>query len=565
MSSVSAIVDATGKPFALPAQGRAHADGGFGGPSSTSFTGFGGSIYPYEASSAQTQEMGDWFPVIRSPDSEINFFRDRMVARSRDLARNSGWAAGGITRILDNVIGTHLRLSATPDYRALALRFGIKAFDAVWADEFRRATEALWRSYTESPDRWNDVTRQWTIGQQFRIGMRHKLVDGDSLILAYWLPDRVGYGGADYATAFLLVDPDRLSNPYQMVDTKALRGGVEIDANGVPIAYHIRCAEQNDWYNAVESMIWERIPREDADGWRRVIHDFDAERAGQHRGIGVFTPVLGHMRMLSKYYGVELQAATVASMFGVYVKSPFDPALLQEALSGEAPELPLYQGLRAEWANERPAMLNGVRIPTLAPGEEITGVSSDHPHGNFSAFAHEMLCVFASATGISVEQVTQDWSRTNYSSARAALMETWKTLMRRRHQFTTNTAGPVYGAWLSEAMELGQLPMPKGAPDYIEAAASYSRAKWLGPARGWVDPTKEPAGAVLRMEAGTSSLEQEAAEQGVDWEEVAQQRAIEQATYKRLGLPPPKWAAIQGAGGPAGFFKDDEESKAQTP
>ncbi len=33
--------------------------------------------------------MGNWLPMIRSPDAEINWFRDRMVARSRDLARNS--------------------------------------------------------------------------------------------------------------------------------------------------------------------------------------------------------------------------------------------------------------------------------------------------------------------------------------------------------------------------------------------------------------------------------------------------------------------------------------------
>jgi lambda family phage portal protein len=565
MSNVSTIVDAAGKPYGLPSTGRARADGALGPDGSTTIGGLPGALFPYEASSWSTQEMGNWLPVIRSPDSEINWYRDRMVARSRDLARNSGWASGGITRILDNVVGTHLRLSAMPDYRAMALRFGIKSFDATWADEFRKAAEALWRSYTESPGRWCDVTRRLTMGQMFRLALRHKLVDGEGLALPYWLPDRVGYGGADYATAFLLVDPDRLSNPYQMLDTKQLRGGVELDDLGVAVAYHIRKAEQNDWYNAVEANTWERVPAEDEDGWRRVIHDYDLDRAGQHRGLGVFTSVLSHMKMLAKYYGVELQAATVASMFGVYVKSPFDPALLQEALAGDAPELPLYQGLRAEWAKERPALLDGVRIPTLAPGEDITGVSSDHPHGNFSAFAHEMLCVFASATGISVEQVTQDWSRTNYSSARAALMETWKTLMRRRHEFTTNMAAPMYGAWLQEAMELGQLPLPMGAPDYLEAASSYSRAKWLGPARGWVDPTKEPAGAVLRMEAGTSSLEQEAAEQGVDWEEVAQQRAIEQATYKRLGLPQPKWAAIQGAGGEAGFFKDDEENKAQQP
>ena len=123
-----------------------------------------------EASQWSTKEMGNWFPVIRSPDGEINMFRDRMVARSRDMARNSGWASGGITRILDNMIGTHLRLSATPDYRALAVRFGIKAFDAVWADEFQHVAEALWRVFSESNGRWNDVSRQLTVGQQFQIG-----------------------------------------------------------------------------------------------------------------------------------------------------------------------------------------------------------------------------------------------------------------------------------------------------------------------------------------------------------------------------------------------------------
>ncbi|HSC65541.1 MAG TPA: phage portal protein, partial [Caldimonas sp.] len=504
---------------------------------------------------------------IRSPDSEINFYRDRMVARSRDLARNSGWAAGGITRILDNVIGTHLRLLAKPDYRALASRFGIKAFDKVWANEFRSAVEARWRGYVAHPGRYADVTRQMTLGQMQRVAMRHKLIDGDSLILSYWLEDRVGYGAADYATAFMLVDPDRLSNPFQKMDTKTLRGGVELDSLGVPTWYHIREAEQNDWYNSLESMRWERIPREDEDGWRRVIHDFDIDRAGQHRGIGVFTAVLGHMKMLAKYYGVELQQATIASMFGTYVTSPYDPAQIQEALGVDdeaSAELSAYQALRTDWHKTRPAMLGGVRVPTLAPGEKIETVASAHPHSNFAAFAHEMLCVFAAAVGVSVEQVTQDWSRTNYSSARASLMETWKTLMRRRGDFATNTASPCYAIWLQEAMELGELPLPAGAPDYLEAQAAYAECKWLGPARGWVDPTKEPAGSILRLEAGISTLEYEAAEQGQDWEEILDQRAIENEAYEARGVPVPGWANVQGVLDPAADPTPENSSQGAT-
>ncbi len=573
MDTGPAIIDVQGRPLVrLPAMGprRARADAGTGVPrpdGSLLPPGLGwSSAWPYDASKLASQEMGEWNPLIRSPDSEINQYRDRMVARSRDLARNSGWAAGGITRILDNVVGTHLRLLASPDYRALAVRFGIKAFDAGWANEFRQAVEALWRGYVDHPQRWSDVSRQMTLGQMFRVALRHKLIDGDSLILSFWKPERTGYGAADYATSFMLVDPDRLSNPYQALDTATLRGGIELDADGVARAYHIREAEQNDWYNAVQANRWERVPREDADGWRRVIHDFDADRAGQHRGIGVFTPVLSHMRMLARYYGVELQQATLAATFGTYVSSPNDPALVQDALGAgaggeEDSGLGLYQSMRSDFHRERPTLLNGVVMPTLFPGEKIETVAAAHPHSNFGDFAHEMLCVFAAATGVSVEQVTQDWSRTNYSSARAALMETWKTLSRRRAEFATNTASPVYGVWLQESMELGELPLPAGAPDFVEAAAAYSRCRWLGPARGWVDPTKEPAGAVLRMEAGTSSLEIEAAEQGLDWEEVAQQRAIEQRTYRELGVPPPKWAQMQVPDN--AFFKDDSETQAQ--
>jgi len=544
----SLIVDTSGKPFGdLPSGGRARADGGWGGPGITQPP--YSSLFPYEASNVQTQEMGQWFPQIRSPDSEINQHRDRMVSRSRDLARNDGWAHGGISRILDNTVGAHLRLSSSPDWRLLR-RFN-KGFDAQWADEFGKAVEALWRGYSEDLGHYNDLTRQLTVSQQMRLGLRHKLVDGEDLVVAYWKPERVGRGGAQYATTFLVVDPDRLSNPYQMVDTKHMRGGVEIDDDGVPIAYHIRKAHQNDWYNAAESMVWERVEREDEDGWRRVIHDFERDRAGQNRGIGVFTPVLAHMKMLARYYGVELQAATVATIFGTYVTSPYDPAMIEAAMDSDRgdQEMGFYQDLRADWAKDRPAMLNGVRVPTLAPGEEIKQVAAAHPHAGFEDFAHEMLRSVAAALGVSAEQITQDWSKTNYSSARAALLESWKTLSRRNAEFKIGTATPLFASWLREPMERGDLDdvLPRNAPDFIEAATAYARCDWLGVARGWVDPVKEKQGAVLGMDAGLSTLKRECAEQGLDWEEVLAQRALEISAMERLGIPLPKWTGAAPA------------------
>lgn len=554
----SQIVDSRGQPIeSAPRRARADVGGMPGGQ--------GSYLYPYQAAEMSTQEMGNWTPWIRSPDSEINVNRDRMVGRSRDLTRNDGWASGGITRILDSTIGIRLRLLSQPDYRALRARFG-RNFDATWANEFRQAAEALWRSYSEDIGRFNDVERQLTVGQQFRLAMRHKMIDGEGLGLTYWLPERVGYGGAQYATALMLIDPDRLSNPYQMLDQRHMRGGVEIDGLGVPVAYHIRKAEQNDWHSVVQANTWERVERYDEDGWLRVIHDFDRDRVGQHRGIGAFTPVLNHAKMLAKYYGLELQAAALAATFGTYVTSPYDPALVEDALTGtpdsndvDAQHLTMYQQIRADWAQERPAMLNGVRIPTLAPGESIESVSSDHPHGNFSDFAHEMLRTIAAALGLSAEQITQDWSRTNYSSARAALMESWKTLSRRKDEFCTNFASPFYACWLWEAMDKGELPLPSGAPSFIEAGTAFARCDWLGAPRGWIDPVKEPEGSQIKVQVGLSSLKAECAEQGDDYEEVIDQRAIEARMFKDRGLPMPDWFTS-----PARMRTDGEDAEANS-
>ncbi|POR52765.1 lambda family phage portal protein [Paraburkholderia eburnea] len=537
MGNELSIVDAQGNPIQ-----RARGEYPNGMPLTS---GVGRWYFPYQAADWQTQEMGNWLPWIRSPDAEITQFRDRMVARSRDQVRNDGRSSGAITRILDNTVGASLRLSAMPDYRALRLISGAN-FDIQWAKEFASAVEARWRLYSNDLNHYNDVSRQLTVSQQLRLALRHKLIDGEDLIVNHWMPERIGRGAAQYATAYLVVDPDRLSNPMQMVDTKHLRGGVEIDDNGVPLAYHIRKAHQNDWYNAVESMEWERVIAEDGDGWRRVIHDFERDRAGQNRGIGVFTPVLAHAKMLARYYGIELQAAALAASIGTYITSPYDPAEVQDAIGGDH-ELKFYQSLRKEWNDERPAMFNGVRVAALAPGEDIKSVASDHPHNGFTEFVHEMQGCVASALGVTQEQVTQDWTRTTYSSARSGLLESWKTLVRRRLEFSAGTATPMYATWLRECMENDELPLPKGAPDFIEVATAYAGCSWLGPARGWVDPVKEPQGSILKMDAALTTLKQEAAEQGSDWEELLDQRQIEIEEFKRRGIPLPEWGGSEMA------------------
>ncbi|WP_157218681.1 phage portal protein [Flavisphingomonas formosensis] len=499
-------------------------------------------FFPYDAGSWFSQETGDWYPVIRSPDTEINIYRDRIASRARDLRRNDSWASGAVSRILDSTIGASYRFVAKPDYRALGLH--AKGFDAVWANEYRQALEALWRTYSEDLGHYNDVNRRLTVSQQFRLALGHKLVDGESLIVAQWRPDRLGRGAATYATAFEGVDPDRLSNPYMQTDTKILRGGVELDKDQVPVAYHIRRAHQNDWYNAVESMEWDRIEREDPDGWRRVYHDYDPERFGQNRGVSVFAPVINRLKMLAKLYGVKLQAETVASAFGMYVTSPFDTEMVRSALENEDDEergWSWYQGMRSDFHSDRDININGVRVATLAPGEKIETVAPGGNAGDFSPFTHEMLRAVSVCLGMSAEEVHNDYSDSSWSSARAGIVQSEKTYNRRCDEFDINTATPVLATWLEEPFERGELPLPRNAPSYLEMRTAYARGRWLGVARGWVDPVAERQGVVLGLDAGLSTMEEECAKQGMDWEENLEQRAVEYQRMQDLGLPHPQW------------------------
>ncbi|PMQ04170.1 hypothetical protein DyAD56_15895 [Dyella sp. AD56] len=526
------ILDARGNPL-LPNRARMLAPGGNA---------------PYDAADISGQHVAAWRPYLYSPDGELNMYRDRIVARVRDLVRNDGWASGAVTRILDNAIGGHFRPLFRPDYRALAAYTGNKAFDASWAHEFGRVAEANYRSWAFDSNKYCDAQRSLTIPQIMRLAFRHKLIDGDALAQMVWLPDRIGLGRARYATGIQLIDPDRLSNPQQRFDQESSRGGVEVDRYGAATGYWIRRAHQGDWWAAADSVRWDLIPRETDWGRPIIVHDFDHDRASQHRGgAGIFTPILQRMKMLAKMDSVELDAAVINSMFGAYLESPFDPQLLEQAV-GDSTDFSKYQDERSAYHNDRRTMLGEVKVPILFPGEKINTVKAERPNTNFAQFEKTFLRNFAAATGLSAQQMSHDWSDTNYSSARGALLEAFKTLKRRQFDFSHGFAQPVVGCWLEESMDIDDYPMPSGAPSFAECRGMYSRAEWMGPARGWIDPVAEKQGSVLGMDAGLSTLQIECMEQGLDWEEVLDQRQREIEKFTELGIPVPTWAGMQVPG-----------------
>lgn len=486
------------------------------------------SSHAYSSADTMSAELSGFHPAHQNIDSAWGPAREKTVSRVNDLVRNDGWASNGLTRYLDSVIGADLRLSAKPDYRALGL-------DADWAAEFSKAVEAEWRNWANDIDRYSDAERFSTIGGLFALAFRHKLMDGDALALAHWLPNR----GGKYATTIQIVDPDRLSNPHGLSNSTSLTDGVERDQMGAAVAYWFRKRHPGDRVlDASDQFEWKKVSRQTRHGRRKVVHYFEKQEAGQARGVSKFAPIVERLKMLTKFDKVYLQSAVLNAVLAAVITSPHDHELIEQAVSG-GHELNAYQTERAKFHKASPISFDGAIIPKLFPGESIEHLDSKRPDTAFADFEAQTLRNVAGGIGVSYEQLSNDWSKTNYSSARAALLEVWRSYYKERETFAQGFCSQIYALILEEMIDRGTVQLPENAPDFYSYKTAYCKAKWIGPARGWVDPLKEADAAQRRLEIGVSTLEDEAAEQGKDWEEIADQRKREQDKMAELGLTPP--------------------------
>lgn len=230
-------------------------------------------------------------------------------------------------------------------------------------------------------------------------------------------------------------------------------------------------------------------------------------------------------KMLDHYERSELQAAIVNAMIAAFIETPMDGESLNELFGGSSDD---YLSAKKDWQ----VKLEGGSIIPVFPGDKVAPFTPSRPNSAYGAFVENLLRHIGTGLNIPYELLLKDFSKTNYSSARSALLEAWRYFNGRRQWLSTYWATPVYELWLEEAVNKGLVD----APDFYENRYAYTRCKWIGPGRGWVDPVKEAQACQIRMNIGLSTLEAECAGQGLDWEEVLEQRAREKAKLTELGL-----------------------------
>lgn len=497
----------------------------------------------HHAASRMARDMMSWRSARMSPDAALLGEIDTIAGRVDDLARNNGVAAGAERTFVDNVIGPRFICKPTPSRVILGK-------DVKWAKEWSTRVAAEWETFANTV--WFDAGLRHTFHDATRLVVRSMASPGEALALPMWFSD-----DSRWRTRMLFVDPARLSTPRGMRDGPTMRGGVEINARtGAPVAYHIRKAHPGDGWRIRNGALneWERIPAYHRWGRTRVIHVFEAERFGQSRGKPIVTAVARQFKMLDHYHREQLRQAVLDSLVFAALESPMDQQAIAELFGGEADPMGAYQQSINDWG----LMMKGGAMIPLPPGTQLKQFAPSRQPSALEAFTTVMLRHIATGLNMPYELIFRDFSKTNYSSARAAMLEAWRYFIAVRDFVANHWAQIVYELWFEEAVNRDRIPDCR-PDDYYDNQVAWTRCRWIGAGRGWVDPLKEAKAATERL-ATVSTLEDEAAEQGKDWDEQLEQKAEENERARELGLPLPH--RDRGPSAVAGDVDEREEELA---
>lgn len=507
----------------------------------------------YEGASRFDRSLALWAPPIQSADMDILPEKDISDARVRDMLRNDAYVQSGQALHRDGIVGSFFMLNSKPEL--VTLQAQNKAMDEVWEEEFQSEVEAKFSLWAESPNNWVDASRTNTLTGMVRLAVGVYVAAGEVLATAEW----VRQIGRPFMTAIQMIDLDRLSNPYDRVDNvRDLRGGIEFDAYGAPIAYHIRTGHPTDPHDFTKYE-WKRVARTKPWGRLQVVHIFEQQRPDQSRGISELVAALKEMKITKKFRDIVLQNAVVNASFAASIESELPPEAAFASIGGgnvgEAVTdyATTYLTAIAEYAgSSKNTHIDGVKIPHLFPGTKLQLRNAGTAGGVGTDFEKSLLRYIAANLGVSYEQLSRDYSGSNYSSMKAATVETGRFMASRKKMVADRFASSVYRLWLEEAINIGEITsLPRNAPSWYERlnADAYARCDWIGAGRGQIDELKETQAAVLRLKYHLSTYEEEHAKLGKDWRAVFAQAEREQVVMKERELVVEEANAINAASG----------------
>jgi hypothetical protein len=450
---------------------------------------------------ARTSRLtADWVTSASSVDAEIRSSLYALRNRARQLCRDSDYAKQALRAIASNVIGQGISFQAQVKDQS-GSRLNTAVNDQI---------EQLW-------SKWSRAKCCHTAGKLGfsdieRLLIRSVAESGEVLVRIVKQP----FADSPVPLALEVLEADLLDDRYngKVAETgNEVRMGIELDKWHRPVAYYFLPRHPGD-YTFSNSTPDNYLPRTRVPA-DEVIHLFLTERPGQTRGISWFASAIKRLHHLSGYEEAEVIRARASSALMGFITSPEGELQGDEVLDGE-----------------RVSSFEPGVFKYLAPGESVSVPQLDAPDGQFEPFMRSMLRAVSAGLGLAYENVSHDYSQSNYSSSRLSLLderENWRVL---QEWMIKNFHQQVFDVWLDMAVLNGALNLPL----YDSDPDRYRKVKWQPRGWGWVDPEREVNALKEAVRCGFKTLSDVIAEQGGDVDEQLIAMKHERQTAEDLGL-----------------------------
>ena len=446
------------------------------------------------------------FPSFNtSEDLELTSSLRNLRARSRTLIRDAGYAKSARREVVNNVIGTGVRMQpAVKNSRGgLNARINENIGDA-WSHWMHGDN-----CHTGGSLHFHDLERM-CMGQVF---------DAGEIFLRI---HRKKFGRSRVPLALEIVEPERIVDGYAYpgeVSTKSggVRLGIETDMFKRPLAYWIRDLHPGDIRLNLEQS--DAVTRVDA---ADVIHIYVIDRWPQTRGIPWIHAAAGKIQDVNGYSEAEVIAARIAASYAGAIESPEGP----EAFADKSPDNTF------QISSEPGVLLK------LNQGEKINfGTNAGRPNAQLDPFMRYMLREIAAAVGVSYESLSKDYSAGSYSSMRQSLLserDCWRVL---QQWWIRSFRHRLHREWMNAAVLAGAV---EGLDPYQFAgdAERYLDVRFRPRGWSWIDPTKEVTAYVQSVKSGFKTLSDVIDETGSgnDFEDVMKTRQTEIADLDEMNL-----------------------------
>lgn len=436
----------------------------------------------YDAAATNSENRRHWANADGLSANAANSPEVRRVLRNRaryEVANNS-YARGIVLTLAHDVVGTGPRLQ-------------------------------LLTSDAEANNRIEHEFQLWAkavgLAEKLRTMRMARAEDGDAFAILTsnpLLPTRVKLD-------LRLVEADQVATP----DLNPLRAGaidgIVFDESGNPVEYHVLREHPGDGRLVMGSLIdYDRIPADS------VLHWFRADRPGQARGVPDIMPALPLFAQLRRFTLAVLAAAETAADFAgiLYTDAP---------ANGEADAAEPFEPIELE----KRALL------TMPGGWKMSQMEAEQPSTTYAEFKREILNEIARCLNMPANVARADSSGYNYASGRLDHQTYFKAIRVEQSHLESVVLDRILAAWLDEAALI-----PGLLPDGLPPITAWDH-QWFWDGREHVDPQKEATAQATRLASHTTTLADEYARKGQDWEAQLRQRAKEIALLNELQITSP--------------------------